>query len=418
MLSYSKRKKILHCNLMQAVIPTIGSDGVLVIHNPRSCSHIPWDAYHKLGIRYSNITGRSFGDAEQFLYCTGLTNQDAVFGGDSKLFECLMDIGLYRKPSFILVACGCIPGMTGDNTESICREVEEKIQIPIILLPGHGFMVPQMIDTIISASRLLFERFTSPYIDKVEKDRRTVVVFGVNPAYVMKESYQDFLELLRALGFTKIYTYPIGMTKKDYENAASAAAVISWDRGVLKKEWVMSLANEISDEMKVPHLHLRDFYPVEDIRYLYRLAKELLGSELDIEDAYKKKELHFISKIKEAKHFLCSKRCIIYVGLGSKFTLIQYMKQFLETMGLTIQGIGLSPRMPEQARAEYEAYFSQKEVNVPCFLEGIDRYESDLELTTIPFNLDHTNRIILPECIGFRGYEQFLCSMVEKVRNK
>ena len=164
-----KQRKIIHCNLMQAALGAVQNPGcAVVIHNVRSCSKVVWDAFRSLGEKCREITGNRKMDG--FLFCTGLTDQDAVFGGNEKLRRCLEDICDEIHPEVILVVCGCVPGVIGDDTEALCQEVEAETGTTVVLLPGHGFMVPGLVDTVTSMARLLFDTWTLPQV-KAEKDR-------------------------------------------------------------------------------------------------------------------------------------------------------------------------------------------------------------------------------------------------------
>ena len=151
-----KQRKIIHCNLMQAALGAVQNPRcAVVIHNVRSCSKVVWDAFRSLGEKCREITGNRKMDG--FLFCTGLTDQDAVFGGNEKLRRCLEDICDEIHPEVILVVCGCVPGVIGDDTEALCQEVEAETGTTVVLLPGHGFMVPGLVDTVTSMARLLFD---------------------------------------------------------------------------------------------------------------------------------------------------------------------------------------------------------------------------------------------------------------------
>lgn len=413
MISGSKNKKILHCNLMQAVMPVLCSDGVLVIHNPSSCSSIPYQAYHKLGAKYQEITGEKWELEEDVIYCTGLTNEDVVFGAGAKLLNCLMDIGKYRKPAFILVACGCIPGMIGDDTISICMEAEKKLRIPIILLPGHGFMVPMGIDSVLSASKLFFERFTVPRLGKKRKDRKVVSVIGMNPAYLSKACYQDFLDFLHILGFQTVYTFPIHMSVKDYENASESFAVVVWPQGVLRKDVVLPLGIGISNQMNVPCIDVHPCYCVADIRKMYLLAGASLGCMEQVEAQIRNRERKFYQKLEIVRQQVSSKTCSIYIDMGEKLDFMKGIIPFLQmAVGLSVREVILSRRITVRNKRYYQEYFDTRYPLISCVEEGNEKYHYDYSFTIAPFNLDLTERIILPEGIGFREYEVFLDSLV------
>ena len=102
-----KQRKIIHCNLMQAALGAVQNPRcAVVIHNVRSCSKVVWDAFRSLGEKCREITGNRKMDG--FLFCTCLTDQDAVFGGNEKLRRCLEDICDEIHPEVILVVLGIV----------------------------------------------------------------------------------------------------------------------------------------------------------------------------------------------------------------------------------------------------------------------------------------------------------------------
>ena len=96
MIRSSDRKKIRHCNFMQAFLSAAHDPkAAVVLHNTRSCSNIALTAYRSLRARPSGAAIRGSGGDN--LFSTALDNQDAVFGGEEKLAACLTDICEVRR---------------------------------------------------------------------------------------------------------------------------------------------------------------------------------------------------------------------------------------------------------------------------------------------------------------------------------
>ena len=138
MIRNSSNKKIIHCNLMQSFVAAAHDEkAAVVIHNTRSCSSIAMRAYFGLRNGVSGVEREKLGRGNN-LFCTALTDKEAVLGGNDKLEQCLLDICRERKPDYILVACGCVPGVMGDDVRTVCNTVREKTDVPVLLLPGAG----------------------------------------------------------------------------------------------------------------------------------------------------------------------------------------------------------------------------------------------------------------------------------------
>ena len=80
MIRSSNRKKIRHCNFMQAFLSAAHDPkAAVVLHNTRSCSNIALTAYRALRGRGAGIV--STGGEGDNLFSTAMDDQDAVFGG-------------------------------------------------------------------------------------------------------------------------------------------------------------------------------------------------------------------------------------------------------------------------------------------------------------------------------------------------
>ena len=394
-----KQRKIIHCNLMQAALGAVQNPRcAVVIHNARSCSKVVWDAFRSLGEKARAITGNHHPDG--FLFCTGLTDQDAVFGGNEKLRRCLEDICDEVHPEVILVVCGCVPGVIGDDTEALCQEVEAETGTTIVLLPGHGFMVPGLVDTVTSMARQLFDTWTLPHV-QVEKDRGVCLVSGLSPAYSSQEEYHELMEVLRLLGFTRILCPPVGVSRNDYMDMGRASQVISFTRGAFQEQASVENALYMARRLDVPVANWNQVRtPVESRRAFMNMAS--LREKEEVMEAYcQKQESRLAEWLQEGKRAIRGKSCRIRLGITRQAAGLRQPVAFLRAMGIEDITIALAPMIPQADEASIRSI-----VEAECGTLKWSREEvsADVRLSTISFDLRQSHEIQIPSCLGYAGW--------------
>lgn len=412
MIFPSENQTIFHCNLMQASLGVIDHpEAAVVIHNTRSCSNIVWKASQILGEKYASVTKKATYKNVKNLFCTGLTNQDAIFGAGEKLRQCLKEIIEVIHPEIVFVACGCVPGVIGDDTNVVCYEVEKETDVPIILLPGSGFMVPGHIDTVTSMSRLLFERLTMS--NSYAKDPKSCIIAGFSPAYSTKEEYEELLEFVHALGFSNIYCPPVGMKRRDWEKMASASGIISFVRGALQKDEAQKLAFDMSRQLQIPCLNLNtDSLPWKS-KTMYEQAGKLFNRKSEMEQYSAYKIMQWKRLLSQMKNDLQGKTASIQIWTGREVLFALKIMKLLSVVGINIRYVYLSQRINGHERQKIQklllAYFPY------VGLKHIKQYEKKEEvlISTCPFDLRKIKEIQAPRGMGYREWSIFLKELAE-----
>lgn len=401
-----KRRKIMHCNLMQSALGVIQNpQAAVVVHNTRSCSKVVWDAFLTLGEKYEKVTGKKRPNG--FIFSTGLTNQDAVFGAAEKLRHCLRDIIHERKPEVIVVACGCVPGVIGDDTASVCREVEQETMTPIVLLPGHGFMVPGHVDTVISLTRLLFEKWTRPCITEKKKSDCCVVI-GLSPAYSSPEEYREIMTVLQILGFSEILCPPVGTDRGVYEEIGQASLVLSFVKGSFQGKAAEELGQEAAQTLQVPLVDWNRLYTPEKSRAAFMELAAGRGQEVPMLAYCDAKEKALEEELRQGKAVLSGKSCCIRLGIARQMEQVMPAIQLLRKMGVDSIRVALSEMITEEERKTIRAYFLTQ---VPFLRWEETQSEEEIHLSTIPFDLRKSEELLLPSCIGYDGWIHFLARL-------
>lgn len=381
MIRISDRKKIRHCNFMQAFLAA-GHDpkAAVVLHNTRSCSNIALTAYRSLRRGISAMES-SVADGDN-LFSTAMDDQDAVFGGEEKLAACLTDICEVRRPDYILVACGCVPGIIGDDAAAVCRAVREKNGVPILLLPGQGFMVPEGIDMTLAAADLLFEEFTYPRRGELPPASDMAVIVGSGAYYIAESIFSELRAFFRVFGITRLFVPPVGATKDDYERLSTTRIVAALSMGVVKKAAGKALAEKFAARLQRPLFSLNEMDSPEDLAAAFRDAGKKLGQQSAAE-AYIEKEMRaYQEKRRVAEHTLRGKSCLLAAGLPFEIFRPQGIIRWLQSFGLTVRGLFLPATVSEARRKEYQAFTANHYPGMICCGEEADERTADFLVTT------------------------------------
>ncbi len=404
MIRNSSNKKIIHCNLMQSFVAA-GHDenAAVVIHNTRSCSSIAMRAYFGLRNRVSGVDSEKLGRGNN-LFCTALTDKEAVFGGNDKLERCLLDICRERKPDYILVACGCVPGVMGDDVKTVCNIVRKKTGVPVLLLPGAGFMVPGLLDMVLAATNLLLNEFTLPLAGKISKRKDAAAIIGLSAYYISKDVFQEIRELLALLGFTKIYCPPVGETKIDYQEMASVSLAASLCLGVVQKEAGRQLAERFAKTLNIPFLDLnRSFEPADTLTILYN-AERAIGESTELKRLICEKYALYEKKRKQAVKSLSGKTCLLAADLPFRFFRPKGTIHFLQSLGLTVKGFLLLDTIRAGRREDAEEFIRDNKLDMQCCSMPEAASAADILVTGTPLQIPIKQFVFQPQHFSFEGW--------------
>jgi nitrogenase molybdenum-cofactor synthesis protein NifE len=109
------------------------ADAVHLVHGPDTCLGASWETRATL-TSYKGENNTPLG------YCTNVTTNDIIFGGDKKLSEALAYIVEHKSPKAIFVYETCVTAMIGDNIDVTCKEAQEKFGLPVVPVHSPGFV--------------------------------------------------------------------------------------------------------------------------------------------------------------------------------------------------------------------------------------------------------------------------------------
>ncbi|NCU01889.1 nitrogenase iron-molybdenum cofactor biosynthesis protein NifE, partial [Candidatus Macondimonas diazotrophica] len=137
------------------------TDVAHLVHGPIACEGNSWD----------NRGAKSSGS---LLYRTGFTTDinetDVVFGGEKRLFKAIREVIDKYDPPAVFVYQTCIPALTGDDIDAVCKAAREKFGRPVIPINAPGFVGSKNLGNKLAGEALLEHvigteepEYTTPY---------------------------------------------------------------------------------------------------------------------------------------------------------------------------------------------------------------------------------------------------------------
>ena len=315
---HAKRKPVI-CNLAGIYTANAFNPGaVVVIHAPRACSHLIAGALPYLKERYRK-SGRKLPYDMGNFYVTGLTDKEAIFGGEQKLEECLRAVIKARHPKYIMVAGGCVAGVIGDNLEAVCRLIEEETKVPVLYTDGSGFMNDTENDPYLLTTKLLIEKF-SPLKRTKEKDK-TVVLLGEQPINNKAFVNSCINRLFHYFGFQDVLFPIAGMKISDFPMLNRVSLAVA-GRGQSNKR--------------------------KEIYAYTRFFAETLGIPYNLDNLPETPE-----EVADCAPVFQNNTCLLAFVFSYDFAMPERIVALLESAGIRISGFIL---LPEMAGAESQKY--------------------------------------------------------------
>ncbi len=106
------------------------ADSLHLVHGPIGCAAYTWD------IRGALSSGP---ELHRLSFSTDLREMEVIHGGESKLYQSLMELIDRHQPKAAFVYSTCIVGIIGDDVEAVCKKVAAEKGIPVLPVHSEGF---------------------------------------------------------------------------------------------------------------------------------------------------------------------------------------------------------------------------------------------------------------------------------------
>ena len=340
--------------------------GALVIfHSPRPCAHIAHgmdvSSFHRL-----TAAGTSVRLSPVPLLTSGLSENEAVFGGEERLRECIRFAAQKYHPQAVFIANSCVSGVIGDDTQAIAAEMEEELGLPVTAVSAHGFLDGEYYAGYLDATRALVDRFMQP----AERKEGTVVLLG-DCGGMHGEYVKELRRLLSLLGLRVTGQFPSYLALDELQAVPEAELVILLGRRMddEKQAQLAALAAHIRERLGTPYL--ADVYAVgaeETARWL-RCVGQLCHCEEAAERAIVAEEASFVAAVEKARNDLAGRRCALTIGRDLTWFQPEIVLRLLDKARIELIGIVLLDCFMPERRAVMEEEL-QRRTDVPIHHEG------------------------------------------------
>ena len=340
--------------------------GALVIfHSPSPCAHIAHgmdvSSFHRL-----TAAGTSVRLSPVPLLTSGLSENEAVFGGEERLRECVRFAAQKYHPQAVFIANSCVSGVIGDDTQAIAAEMEEELGLPVMAVSAHGFLDGEYYAGYLDAARALVDRFMQP----AERKEGTVVLLG-DCGGMHGEYVKELRRLLSLLGLRVTGQFPSYLALDELQAVPEAELVILLGRRMddEKQAQLAALAAHIRERLGTPYL--ADVYAVgaeETARWL-RCVGQLCHREEAAERAIVAEEDSFAAAVEKARNDLAGRRCALAIGRDLTWFQPEIVLRLLDKAGIELIGIVLLDCFMPERRAVMEEEL-QRRTDVPIHHEG------------------------------------------------
>lgn len=299
------------------------TDALHLIHGPIVCQGHGWD---------SRPTESDGSTLHRLALSTDTGELDIIFGGDARLAKTLEALVARHDPPAIFVYQTCLPGMTGDDIEAVCRAATEKLGRPILAVDAPGFSGGKLTGAGKAAQVLLDE-----VIGTREPNYWTATDVVLIGDYNVAGEARQISELLDGAGFRVMASIPGGGRFSDIAGAHRAQLALSHCSQSLG-----DLGEKFSARWNIPHI-AGSFYGAEQTSRTLRAAAERLVEKgaprlflARCKEFVARQEMRLDWRLSPLRKILAGKRALLMTGGVKTWSLTRALKGFgMEVVGCT-----------------------------------------------------------------------------------
>ncbi len=245
---------------------------------------------------------------------TNMTESATVFGGGKLLREGIREAYRRFSPKAIFVTTSCASGIIGDDVDSILRDEEEDLGIPVVPVFCEGFRSQVWATGFDAAFHALLTRIVKPPIKK-----RPELINVINFTASAKEAVS---EIFGKLGLVPQFGIPYSSIEQ-IERMSEAAATISIC-GTLGGY----LGNGLEQKFGVPYVTALQPHGITGIDNWLRNLGKVVGKEKEVEDYISEQKVITAPELDEIKSKLKGKKVVVGMGPSFSHNYIRLLEDF------------------------------------------------------------------------------------------
>jgi len=222
------------------------ADVVHLVHSPATCQGASWETR-------ATLTSYEGEDNTPLGYCTDISTNDVIFGGNKKLQESIDYIVKHKKPKAIFVYETCVTAMIGDDMDSLAKQLQEKHGLPIVVVHSPGFVGAKNL-----GSRLGGEAVLEQLIGT--KEPESIHPYGINliGEYNVTGDMWQYTPILEKIGIKIVATLAGDGRLEQIQTAHRAKLNV-----IVCAKSLITLCRKMEERYGIPHVSV-SFYGKRD----------------------------------------------------------------------------------------------------------------------------------------------------------
>jgi nitrogenase molybdenum-cofactor synthesis protein NifE len=305
------------------------ADVAHIVHGPIACAGSSWD---NRGTRSSGPT----------LWRTGMTTdlseQDVIMGrGEKKLFHAIGQAVVDHAPAAVFVYNTCVPALTGDDLEAVCRAAAERHGLPVVPVDGAGFYGTKNLGNRIAGETMVRHvigtREPDPVPPAAERPGIKVHDISLIGEYNIAGELWHVLPLLDELGLRVIGSLSGDARFREVQTMHRAEASM-----VVCAKALINVARKVEERFGVPWFE-GSFYGVRDVSAALREFARLIGDPdltARTERLIAREEAKADAALAPWRERLAGRRALLYTGGVKSWSIVSA----LQDLGMTVVASG------------------------------------------------------------------------------
>ena len=278
------------------------ADAVHLVHGPDTCLGASWETR-------ATLTSWEGENNTPLGYCTNVTTNDIIFGGDKKLAESIAYIVKHKNPKAIFVYETCVTAMIGDNIGFTCKEASAQFNIPIVPVHAPGFVGGKNL-----GSRLAGEAVLDALVGT--KEPKEIHPYGINLIgdYNVTGDMWQYIPILERIGIKVVSTLSGDGRIEDICCAHRAKLNV-----IVCAKSLITLCRKMQERYNIPYVSV-SFYGKRDTSNAIRSIVNAFGNEEMMQKAeviIAEEEAKLEARLLPYREILKDKKAILNTG-GNK----------------------------------------------------------------------------------------------------
>jgi nitrogenase molybdenum-cofactor synthesis protein NifE len=337
------------------------ADAVHLVHAPATCQGASWETR-------ATLTSYEGEDNTVTGYYTDVTTNDVIFGGDQKLEDSIEWIVANKTPKAIFVYETCVTAMIGDDMDNVCKRMQEKHGLPVVVVHAPGFVGSKNL-----GSRLGGEAVLNQLIGTREPEE--IHPFGINliGEYNVTGDMWQYIPILERIGIKVVSTLAGDGRIEDIQTAHTAKLNV-----IVCAKSLVTLTRKMQERYNIPYISV-SFYGKRDTTNAIRSIVNAFGDkELSLRAekviAYEEAELE--QRLIPYRTVLQNKKAILNTGGNKSWSIASA----LQDIGIDV--IATSVRKATLEDVEMAKQYVNILMKVPAQEQGklIDEHNVDILL--------------------------------------